>query len=47
MFNKRLFREGNSSHYLKNLDTGVVTVRGAGAEIYNVQGQALFVSTKL
>lgn len=46
LFNKRLFREGNSSS-LKNPKNGVITVRGAGAATYNEPGRTLFIGTNL
>lgn len=46
LFNKRLFREGNSSS-LKDPSTGVIRVKGAGAATYNEPGRSLFVSTNL
>ena len=46
VFNKRLFREGNSTT-LKNPVNGIVTVKGAGAATYNEPGRTFFVSTKL
>jgi ferric enterobactin receptor len=46
LFNKRLFRKGNSSS-LKNPSNGVITVRGAGAATYNEPGRAVFISANI
>lgn len=46
LFDKRLYREGNSSS-LKNPSTGVVTVYGAGAATYNEPGRTFYISTNI
>ena len=46
LFDKRLFRKGNSSS-LKNPQNGVISVRGAGAATYNEPGRTLFINTNV
>ncbi len=46
LFDKRLFRKGNSSS-LKNPQNGVISVRGAGAATYNEPGRTLFINTNI
>nr|WP_294882404.1 FepA family TonB-dependent siderophore receptor [uncultured Gilliamella sp.] len=46
LFNKRLFREGNSST-VRQSRNGRVTVRGAGAATYNEPGRTLFINTNI
>lgn len=46
IFDKRLFREGNSSS-LKHPVTGAVTVYGAGAATYNESGRTFFISSNI
>lgn len=46
LFDKRLFREGNSST-VRQSRNGRVTVRGAGAATYNEPGRTLFINTNI
>ena len=46
LFNKRLFREGNSSTVRKSRN-GDITVIGAGAATYNEPGRTLFINTNI